>query len=145
MKKQINTEIIINATREKVWQVLTNFSAYPAWNPFIINIEGELKKGSVLKNTLQNGGKTIIFKPILQDVQCGESFSWLGSLFFKGLFDGLHSFKIEDIGNQQVKLIHSEKFSGIFSSFILKKIGTATRNNFIQMNIALKNEAESLY
>lgn len=145
MKKQINTEIIINATREKVWQVLTNFSAYPAWNPFIINIEGELKKGTVLKNTLQNGDKTITFKPIIQDVQYAESFSWLGSLLFKGLFDGLHSFKIEDTGNQQVKLIHSEKFSGILSSFILKKIGNETRNNFIQMNIALKNEAESLY
>ncbi|HRF20156.1 MAG TPA: SRPBCC family protein, partial [Chitinophagaceae bacterium] len=59
MNKQIITEIIINSSKEKVWQVLTDFSSYHVWNPFIISIEGELKKGSKLKNTLRNGDKTI--------------------------------------------------------------------------------------
>lgn len=143
MNKQIKTEIIINASREKVWQVLTDFSSYADWNPFIIHIEGELKKGSKLKNTLRNGDRTIKFNPIVQEVNYGESFSWLGNLLFKGLFDGLHSFIIEDAGKNHVKLIHSEIFTGLLSSFILKKIGAETRNNFIQMNLALKNKAES--
>ncbi|KYP15985.1 SRPBCC domain-containing protein [Flavihumibacter sp. CACIAM 22H1] len=143
MNKQIKTEIIINASREKVWQVLTDFTSYPTWNPFLINVEGEFKEGGRLKNTLQNGHKTMIFKPTILQIKQGESFSWLGSLFFKGLFDGLHSFEIENAGKDHVKLVHSESFSGLFSSFILKKIGTVTRNNFIQMNLALKNTAES--
>ncbi|HCZ35770.1 MAG TPA: SRPBCC domain-containing protein [Cytophagales bacterium] len=144
MNKQIITEIIINSSKEKVWQVLTDFSSYHVWNPFIISIEGELKKGSKLKNTLRNGDKTIRFNPIIQEVKYGESFSWLGNLFFKGLFDGVHSFIIEDAGNNHVKLIHSEIFSGVLSSFIFKKIGEETRNNFIEMNLALKNKAESI-
>lgn len=144
MNKEIKTEIIINGTKEKVWQVLADFATYPSWNPFIVQIEGQMIKGTRLKNTLLNGGKKYQFKPILIAVEPGESFSWLGSLFFKGLFDGLHTFKLEDAGNGQIKLIHSESFSGLLSGYILKKIGTDTRNNFVKMNQALKDRVESL-
>jgi hypothetical protein len=61
----------------------------------------------------------------------------------KGIFDGHHSFELEEVGNGQVKLIHSEKFSGILSGFLLKKIGADTRNNFVKFNEALKNRVES--
>ncbi|RYZ45415.1 MAG: SRPBCC domain-containing protein, partial [Chitinophagaceae bacterium] len=37
MNKQIKTEIVINASKEKVWAILTNFSQYPQWNPFIVS------------------------------------------------------------------------------------------------------------
>ncbi|WP_290797975.1 SRPBCC domain-containing protein [Flavihumibacter sp. UBA7668] len=144
MNKEIKTEIILNGTKEKVWKVLTDFASYPEWNPFIVQIEGHVTEGTRLKNTLLNGGKKYQFNPVLLTVERGESFSWLGSLFFKGLFDGLHSFKLEDAGNGQVKLIHSERFSGLLSGYILKKIGNDTRNNFVKMNQALKERVESL-
>ena len=143
MNKHIKTEIVIHASKAKVWQILTNFPAYATWNPFILRIEGELRLGARLKNTLRNGDSTMTFKPVITQVTPGKSFSWLGSLFVKGLFDGLHSFTIEDAGNNHVKLIHEESFSGLLSGFIVKKIGAATRNNFIQMNTAIKDLAES--
>ena len=45
MAKEIKTEILINATPEKVWTILTNFDNYPNWNPFIKSIKGEVKVG----------------------------------------------------------------------------------------------------
>lgn len=143
MKKRINTEIIINASAETVWNILTDLAAYPEWNPFIIKIEGTFQKGNRLRNTLRNGCKTIVFKPIIQELTPLVSFSWLGSLFVKGLFDGKHFFKIEPAGPNQVKLIHGEEFSGLLSAMILKKIGDDTRENFVRMNQALKARAEA--
>jgi len=143
MNKRIKTEIIINASKEKLWVLLTNFSGYPHWNPFIKSIEGELQQGARLTNRLQNGDKTMVFKPIVQEVIPFHAFSWLGSLWIKGLFDGRHYFSIEEIAPNQVKLIHGEDFSGILSTAILKKIGDETRNNFVAMNQALKQLAES--
>lgn len=142
MNKQIKTEIVINASKQTVWAVLTDFAAYPAWNPFIVKIEGDLKLGGKLKNSLRSGNQTMTFKPTITELLPGERFSWLGSLFVKGIFDGFHSFQIEELAENQVKLIHGEQFSGLLSSFILKKIGEDTRNNFIAMNRALKERAE---
>ncbi|MBH2003366.1 MAG: SRPBCC domain-containing protein [Sphingobacteriia bacterium] len=143
MDKRIKTEIIINASKEKLWVLLTNFNGYPNWNPFIRSIEGELKQGGRLKNTLQNGEKIMVFKPIVLEVVPFHSFSWLGSLWVKGLFDGRHYFCIEEIAPNQVKLIHGEDFSGILSTAILKQVGEDTRKNFVDMNQALKQLAES--
>lgn len=143
MNKEIKTEIIINASREKIWKVLTDFEAYPQWNPFVVRIEGKPIIGTRLKNTLQNGDKQFQFKPIVTSVEPGKSFAWLGSLFIKGLFDGHHSFELKDLGNSQVKFIHSEQFSGILSGFILKKIGADTKLNFVKFNEAIKKRAEA--
>jgi hypothetical protein len=143
MNKSIKTEIIINASKEKVWQVLTDFKSYPRWNPFIISIEGQLAKGKTLTNTMVNRSKKFRFKPKVVSVVPFRYFDWLGNLFIKGLFDGHHYFEIEELMPHQVKLSHGEYFSGLLSASILKKIAEDTRNNFIRMNNALKQQAEA--
>jgi len=142
MSKNIRTEIVINATPEKVWSILTNFGDYPKWNPFIVSIKGDLKAGQRIENTMMNGEKKFVFKPKVLSVVPNKYFDWLGSLLIKGIFDGHHYFQIEQVNSSQVKLIHGENFSGILSGFILRKIGEQTRNNFIAMNQAIKKLSE---
>ena len=36
--KQLHATIEIDATPQRVWQVLTDFAAYPDWNPFIVSL-----------------------------------------------------------------------------------------------------------
>lgn len=141
----IRTEIIINAPKEKVWDILTDFNKYQQWNPFIVMSKGEAIPGSHLINTMINGEGTMTFKPKVLKAERFNYFDWLGKLWIKGLFDGHHYFQIEEIHPNQVKLIHGENFSGLLSKMILKKIGQQTRENFVKMNQALKNRAESVY
>ncbi len=108
--KHIRTEIIINASPERVWQVLTDFNRYAEWNPFITDIQGSPVKGSRLQNTMLNGGKTYVFNPIVTQCEPHKYFAWLGSLFVKGIFDGNHFFEIVPTGDKQVKLIQGEDF-----------------------------------
>lgn len=143
MGKSIKTEIVINASREKVWEMLTDFKKYPDWNPFIRSISNELKEGGRLKILLQNGENQMAFKPKILQVQSGRSFDWMGSLFIKGLFDGHHYFEIEELSPNQVLFRHGEDFSGILSNMILKKVGESTRNGFVRMNEELKKRAEN--
>ena len=141
--KQIRTEIIINASKEKVWNILTDFENYKAWNPFIINSSGKAIEGSKLTNTMKLDEKTQTFCPKIIKVEENKYFDWLGHLFFKGIFDGHHYFEIKELENNQVKLIQGENFSGIFSRLIMKSIGEKTMANFVKLNKALKNLAES--
>jgi hypothetical protein len=142
MNKSIRTEIIINASPEKVWSILTDFGHYPDWNPFIRSISGQLKVGSRLTNAIFNGSKEYVFRPKVLSVLEGKYFDWLGHLGIKGLFDGHHYFEIEELGAGQVKLSHGEDFSGILSGYILKKIANDTRAGFVRMNQAIRDRAE---
>lgn len=142
MNKSIKTEIIINASREKVWQELTKFDQYPDWNPFIRSLTGEFRIGKRIRIELQNGDTRMVFTPRVLTVEPNKRFSWLGSLFIKGLFDGHHYFEIEEINPQQVLFRQGEDFSGILSGMILKKVGDNTRKGFVQMNEAMKRLVE---
>ena len=139
--KSIQTEIIINASTERVWNLLTDFANYPNWNTFIISVEGHLEKGTQLKNTMVVNGKKNVFKPTITEVQPNQYFEWLGKLPLNA-FNGRHYFQLESIGDNQTKLIHGEKFSGWLRGIIMKSIGEATRNNFVKMNKELKMLAE---
>lgn len=137
----LKTEIILNAAPEKVWNTLTDFSNYKNWNPFIISSEGEAEVGQRLTNTMLNKGKPNTFKPVVTKVQTHQEFEWLGSGLL-GMFKGRHYFILEDLGNNQTKLIHGEYFSGLLSGLVLRMIGEDTLQNFQKMNKALKEVVE---
>lgn len=143
MSKSLQTEIIINAPAEKVWNVLMDFEKYHEWNPFILAIEGRAEVGNQIKAVLKNGNSTSVFKPKVLVLEKNKAFEWLGSLPIPGIFNGQHQFKIERVTDNQVKFIHGEQFSGLLAGFIMKQIGDATREGFIAMNNALKARAEA--
>lgn len=138
---QLKTEIILNASKEKVWDVLTSFDTYKNWNPFIIASTGKAIEGQSLENTMILNGKENTFKPVITKVIEHQEFEWLGSGFF-GMFKGRHYFKLEEINSNQTKLIHGEYFSGLLSGIIMKMIGDDTLKHFQAMNKALKEEVE---
>lgn len=143
MRKELYTEIEINASPEKVWRILTDFAEYPNWNPLIRKIEGKLAVGEKPEAFIQpSGAKGMTFKPTLLAVEKEKELRWLGKLFVSGLFDGEHFFKIEPLSEKSVKFIHGENFTGLLVGFLAKSLDTITLRGFREMNEALKNLAE---
>jgi len=141
--QEIRTEIEIEAPVSEVWSILTDFERHPQWNPFIQHISGELRLGSRLQVRLGPPGKrTMTFKPIVQMVEPGHSFRWLGHLLLPGLFDGEHIFELEADGAHTARFIQREKFSGILVGLFRRSIDSDIRSGFIAMNAALKTEVE---
>jgi hypothetical protein len=142
--QEIRTEIEIEAPVSEVWSILADFERHPQWNPFIRHISGELRLGTRLQVRLGPPGKrTMAFKPIVQMVEPGHSFRWLGHLLVPGLFDGEHIFELEAAGAHTTRFIQREKFSGILVGLFRKSIDSDIKSGFIAMNEALKTEAEN--
>lgn len=143
MAKVITTTIVINATPEKVWSVLTQFNEYPVWNPFIKSIQGVPKKGENIVTTIKlPNSNAMKFKPVVLAFDKEKLFQWKGKLFISGLFDGTHSFELKDNNNGTTTFIHSESFSGILVSVLWKMLKNNTHKGFEMMNEALKNRVE---
>ena len=114
--KKIDTQIEINAPAEKVWRVLTEFAAYPEWNPFVRRVEGEVRVGARLHVSIQpSGGMGMSFRPTVLVANPNRELRWLGHLWVPGVFDGEHSFTIEPLGEGSVRFIQRERFGGLLA------------------------------
>jgi hypothetical protein len=145
MQKEIKTQIQINASPEKVWQVLTDFENQGKWNPFIRSITGSVNKGNKIKVVLgPQGSKPMTFKPTVLAFDQNREFRWLGNLLFPGIFDGEHIFQLLENEDGSTTFIHGEKFKGILVGLMAKKLDTEIKTGFEGMNQALKGQVEAL-
>jgi hypothetical protein len=143
MAKEIKTEILIHATPEKVWKILTNFDDYPNWNPFINSIKGEVKVGNKIRVRITPPeSNAMTFKPEILKFESNREFSWLGHLLFPGLFDGNHKFEIIENSNGTTTFRHSEIFKGLLVPLFKKQLDNNTTRGFEAMNQKLKALAE---
>ena len=143
MAKQLHAQVDIQASPERVWQVLTDFAAYPEWNPFITRVQGTARVGERLTNRMQPvGARGVTFRPTVLEATPGVRLRWLGRLLAPGIFDGEHSFTIEPLGEDQVRLVQQEQFRGLLVPLMAGSLDRHTLPAFEQMNQALKHRAE---
>jgi hypothetical protein len=140
--KELRSDIEIEAPAERVWQILTDFNAYPQWNPFIQRIAGVPETGTQLEVRIQPpGGTGMTFKPSVLAAKSNRELCWLGRLLVPGLFDGEHTLRLEPLGPERTRFVQSERFTGLlvplFGSTLEK-----TQRGFEEMNQALKARAE---
>jgi hypothetical protein len=143
---EIRTDVEIDASAERVWEVLRAFDRYPEWNP-TMRIGGRANPGAHLLVELRMPGMSPRqFRPTVTSVQRGPdvwAFGWVGHLWVEGLFDGEHSFRIEPIDDAHSRVVHAERFEGVLAGAIVRLYGDRFREGFERMNAALKTRVES--
>src|SRR5262245_6218093 len=137
--KEVHTEVEIDVPAERVWRSLTDFVAYPEWNPFVRRVAGEVKVGARLHISIRPpGGRGMTFRPTVLVADPDRELRWLGRLWVPGLFDGEHAFVIEPLGKGRVRFIQRERFAGLLVPLLSKMLDGETRRGFEAMNRALK-------
>ena len=143
--REIRTEIEISASRQDVWDALTDLSSYPEWNPFIKKGEGDLAAGSELKLLVKPPGaigKTI--KPKVVEAEPGRRLAWIGCSLLPGIFDGERYFLLEDSGDGVTKLVHGERFTGFLTPIMqAMRVLRSAHVGAVMMNLALKELLEA--
>ena len=141
--KELRSEIEIQASAERVWQLLTDFASFPQWNPFVRRASGDIKVGKQLEVNIQpSGARGMTFRPTVLKAEPNQELRWLGHLLMPGLFDGEHIFTIEPLGNNRVRFVQREIFTGLLVPLFTRGLDTDTRRGFEEMNQALKARAE---
>ncbi|GAB3606531.1 hypothetical protein GCM10027413_19400 [Conyzicola nivalis] len=135
----IQTSVDIDAPPERVWTALTDFDAYPEWNPTLTGMRGEVKEGARL--TFETDGMT--FTPTVRDVERNRELRWEGHLGVVGIFDGEHSFTLEALPDGRTRLTQNEQFRGVAVLFVTGMLHGETAPSFHAMNAALRDRVES--
>ncbi len=133
----------IAAPAQTVWAELSAVASFVEWNPFITSVHGDLVAGSRLKVRIAPpGGRPMTFRPTITVVEEGKRLEWLGRLVIQGVFDGRHSFLLEDLGDGVTRLTQAEEFRGVLVP-LARKILERTHAGFEAMNEVLRVRAES--
>ena len=142
--KELRSQIEIEASAERVWQVLTNFAAYPEWNPFIrwVNGRPEVEEQLVVRMR-PSGTRGMTFRPTVMKVEANRQLRWLGHLLVPGLFDGEHIFEIEGLDLGRVLFTQREVFKGLLVPLLARSLDRDTQRGFEEMNRALRERAET--
>ncbi|MEL6441336.1 MAG: SRPBCC domain-containing protein [Cyanobacteria bacterium J06621_8] len=140
------TDIVINAPSETVWQQVTYFASNQAWNPLVLQAQGDLKVGgeSSLHEDLAKFAEYWLRARFL-NVNSPQSFVWEGHWLAPFLFKVRQKFTFEAISKDQTRLTLQHKHSGLFVPYLaLRGVYSVSHKGHLNFNQALKEYCESL-
>ena len=144
--RAIETGIDIAAPPWRVWRLLTDFDAYPAWNPFLTRVRGRPEPGAPLRVRVEAPGRSaLVFTPRVVAAETGRELRWRGRLLpVPGLLDGEHAFHLERLADgRATRLRHAARFSGLLAPLAgVAGVPQAARRGSQAMGAALKALAE---
>lgn len=142
--KTIETNIVIDSTPNKIWDILTNFDEYELWNPFMTKVMGNANLGSKIEVNIKTiSGKKRTYYPIITKYETNKELRWKGKSFLPGIFDGERIFLLEKSNDDKISFSHKEIFSGLGVKLVGSKLDESLRESFVRMNNALKVRAEN--
>lgn len=140
MAHAIRTECVIPAPPAKVWAVLSDFAAWPQWNPLNLSAVGELKAGAKVAMVFRDlpnpkPGAVIRQTVTLVAVEPGRELAWAGHVPL--IFKGRHGFLLtpKDGGTH---VLHTETLSGLLpASWSAARIARDFAPAYEAVNVAL--------
>lgn len=142
--RTIRSAIEIRAPLDTVWRILTDFSAYPEWNPHIRQVRGKPRLGGrITIHSQPPKGSPVVLRPLLVAWSPPTEFRWRGTFVSRLLFSGEHGFKLEELAGARVRFHQDETFSGLLVPLYARLRLPKTRAAFAEVNEALRERAEN--
>ena len=99
MPYEVKTEIAINATPARVWAVLTDFPRYPEWNPFVLQVEGNVYQNAAIRYRFEMPRGVRIWTPAtVLRYEPERELRFSANFMTASIFRGDHYFAIEPAG-----------------------------------------------
>ncbi len=144
---QIRTEIVIPATPDEIWAVLSDFARYGEWNPLNLQARGEARLGArvpmVFRN-LASGGDAVVQQTVrIVAADRGRELAWAGHVPF--LFAGRHGFLLTPRG-RETHVLHTEILGGLLArTWTRAKIARDFTPAYEAVNVALAVRVAALH
>jgi hypothetical protein len=131
LSHRVHAEIEIDATPDEVWEIITDLDSYPQWHPAVAHTSGQLHVGARQREVVRAGnGRHLTFRPVLTVVTPGRQLTRRGRLLAPGIFTGVHTYFIEPTGADRVRVVQTERLTGILVPLLRRRLDTETRTQF---------------
>ncbi|WP_419927017.1 SRPBCC family protein [Candidatus Poriferisocius sp.] len=137
----VYSDIVIEATPEQVWEVLTDFEAMPDWSSSLQGVVGDLSDGGQATAIFLSEGELSEFPHILTWEE-GRSFSWSDELLFApGIVDH-HQYIVDRTDGVATLFVQTDQLTGDNATFPAGVLAGFLQGLYAQFNQELKAEVE---
>lgn len=137
--KEFQTRIAIRAPVAKIWSLLTDAAAYPAWNTTVRRVDGTIAHGQkVTVHPQLATGRAFPVK--VAELAPGARMVWRGGVPF--LFAGERTFTLEPQADGVVEFRMREAFTGLMAPLLTRSIPDL-QPAFDEFAACLKKQAEA--
>jgi len=130
----------INAAPERVWELLSDTSAWKDWNPTVISIDGTIAEGQKVKLVSTLNPKRA-FNLSVTKVDAPREMVWSDGMPL-GLFKGERTYRLTPQGDGSTEFFMEELYTGLMAPLITKSIPDMTES-FVEFADGLKAAAEA--
>ncbi len=136
-KKSVHHEILINASPQKVWEVLTNMDDYDEWNPTMKLVNGEVKVGNKVTYQFTQDENSISEIPAtVKQLIPNELLNQSGGIPLILTYNHKYILKLQNGGT---KVTIHEDYKGVGVNFWNPK---PVEEAYKRLNVALKKRVE---
>ncbi len=143
--RTIYTDIIIEATPEQVWAVLTDTSSYKDWAVFLVDIQGEIKDGEKITAVFKINPKKEKFNTIEHTISVDEGKEFYWAEKGPGGIRDNHHFKVEPVDWGKTLFIQSDEIMKGITWLAGGNLSKMYAEGYQAFNRRLKAEVERRY
>jgi hypothetical protein len=141
----LRAELELDASADEVWRVLTDYDAYPRWNPVVVRVGGEPREGARASETVRTDrGREMTFTTVVLTVTPGRELARRGRPAVPGLFTGVHRWQVTTKGPGRVLVVQTERLTGLLVPLLRRRLATVGRAQFHAVNQALARQVADL-
>jgi hypothetical protein len=141
--KIIETSILIRASADRVWMILTGLESYVDWNPFVIFAKGPLIVGQHLQiHRITDFYAGLNYGTVTAVNRGDYTLSWTISCVTPRLLNTIYHFTIEPHDAESVCLTQRETLSGLIPMIVQRSWLNTLQSYMVSENKALKRFAE---
>ncbi len=125
-----------------VWRVLTDFAAYPEWNPLIASARGEPGPDRRIVVDVKPLGRT--YRPRITVWEPPRRLAWTSWEVLPFLLTSVHYFRLDPTPDGGTALQHGERFRGVATPLLRRFLMDRMHQAFVHHDLALKQRVEEL-
>jgi hypothetical protein len=139
--RTIQTAVTVEASRETVWRILTDFEDYSRWNPLMTAAEGDARLGAHIDVDIHPPDSNVQeLSPEITILRPNRKLAWMSREVLPGISDREYEVILDPLGDDRVRVVMHKRFEGIlipFTSTAEEQVG------LVLMAEALKRRAET--
>jgi hypothetical protein len=138
--KSYDATATIQASPERIWEILTDSGGYPSWDSGVQGIDGTIAPGNkITVRSEANPGRAFPVK--VTEFDPGRSMTWSGGMPL-GLFNGVRTYRLSPAGDGATRFDMREEYTGPLLPLIWRTMPDLGPS-FQQFAAGLKARAEN--